>query len=710
MALPTLTANSPSAGFIAWTSFSIRYGAVSVTIPAGNTNKVYAYWLWNGGAPAASLVFADVLPALTADDLLIFVNRGGIPINVTNANVIEGSIIATDSIIGTSIQANTVDASKLLADSITAREIGAAAVTANELSISSFGGLQAVNGEMNDPDATTKVPAGWSAAFERSGTAPTYAAETAAPLSGSTSVKITVPVNSVEAMAATATSCKAGDLISFGVACRASVVGAPITIRAYFGTSSTFTRTQLVAATPDLPTNVVVYDVTATGLVARSGQPTPVSGAGIAAPVDGWAAPVTTSMFVVGQVKVPPGATFVRFVLASGLTTSPAHVMTWDSLEYAPVVTSVKLADGVVTARMVAADAIDGKTITGATIRTAASGQRWVLGTGASSNTLYGYSGRADETTPYGLQSTTDGVQLIGAGLTGTPAGSSPAYVQVGNRSSLGYPKLAGGTIFSYAGTHVTTADAGVASDGVNYGGLWSLNANNHTGGAPSNVAVMGSSASWGAARIDVLTTGAVNLGGTNSATSTLTVYSGRTELGNATDTTQKYLSILRRNSTNTNPLEVRIYHTDGEDGGLVFRYLKNNVETVRMTLDAANGLTVPALTDPADTGWVTCTLKPGFAWQGAGGAEAIQVKKKHGIVYIRGAVSSTGITTNTSITVASLPAGFAPLKNVVNSCGTSSGAASAVAFITSGGDLQIRTNATLSSYYFFGGFTWTTD
>ena len=48
---------------------------------------------------------------------------------------------------------------------------------------------------------------------------------------------------SPEAIAATATSCKAGDLISFGVACRASVVGAPITIRAYFGTTPNFTRT-----------------------------------------------------------------------------------------------------------------------------------------------------------------------------------------------------------------------------------------------------------------------------------------------------------------------------------------------------------------------------------------------------------------------------------------------------------------------------------
>jgi hypothetical protein len=454
VALPTLTANSPSSGYIAWTSFSIRYGTVSVTIPAGNTNKRFAYWLWNNGSPAAALVYADVLPALTADDLLVFVNRGGIPVNVTNANVVEGSIIATDSIIGTSIQANTVDASKLLADTITSREIATDAITANELSIASFGGLQAINGEMGDVDPTTKVPAGWTAGFERAGTAPTYAAETAAPLSGDTSVKITVPANSTEGMAATATSCKAGDLISFGVACRASVVGAPITVRAYFGTSKNFTRAQLISGTPDAPTNVVVYDVTATGLVARSNGPTPLSGAGIAAAVDGWPAPVTTSLFIVGQVKVPAGATYVRFVLASGLTaSSPAHTMIWDSLEYAPIVTSVKIADGAISARSLAADAIDGKVITGALFRSAATGARWELGTGTgwtgSTRTLISYTGRSDETAPGSLEGDTTGSLAIKSSkFTGQP---NPAFLKVGPGFSSGETPIDGGLIYGYA-------------------------------------------------------------------------------------------------------------------------------------------------------------------------------------------------------------------------------------------------------------------
>lgn len=359
MALPTLSANSPSAGYISWTAFSIRYGDVSRDIAAGNTNKRYAYWLWNGGNPASTLTVADELPTtLTADDLVLFVNRGGIPVNAQSANVIEGSLIATESIIGSSLQANTVDATRIQADTLTSREIKAGAITASELSLSSYGSLQAVNGDMEDIDPVTKVPAGWTAGFERAGT-PTYSVETAAPLSGTQSVKITVPANGVEALASAATPVKAGDRIMFGTAFRVDTVNAPVTLRAYFGSTPDFDRTQLIATTPATPENVYIYDVTATGMVPRSNVPSPVTGPGIAAIIEGWATPVTTSLYVTGQVTVPQGARFVRFVLASGLqSNSPAHSAVWDALDYAPIVTSARIADGAITARQIGAAAI----------------------------------------------------------------------------------------------------------------------------------------------------------------------------------------------------------------------------------------------------------------------------------------------------------------------------------------------------------------
>lgn len=365
MALPVLTPNSPSAGYIAWTSFGIRYGDVSVTIPAGNTNRKYVYWLWNNGAPASALVTADVLPTLTDADLVLFVNRQGIPISVQSANVVEGSIIATESIIGTSLMANTVNADRIMADTISSREIKADSINASELSTSALGQFAAVNGDMDDADPVTFVPAGWTAGFERSGTAPTYAQETAAPLSGRNSVKITLAANSVEALAARSTPVKAGDQLVFGAAFRMSVTGVPVTLRAYFSATKDFTRTDLVSTVPATPQNVYIFDITASGLVARSDLPTPLAGAGIAAVLDGWSCPVTTGLYVTGQITVPNGARYVRFVVASGLTTaSPAHTAVWDSVEYAPLVTNARIADGAISARTVQANSITAQAIT----------------------------------------------------------------------------------------------------------------------------------------------------------------------------------------------------------------------------------------------------------------------------------------------------------------------------------------------------------
>jgi hypothetical protein len=372
VALPVLTANSPSAGYIAWTSFGITYNGVSVVIAAGNTPNLFAYCLWNGGAPSTVLSTTNnraVIDALLPADLVLFVNRGGIPLNVQATSLIDGSLIVSGSIIGDSIQANTIDAGKLLADTITAREIHAGAVTANELSISSLGSYAAVNGDMDDVDLTTHVPSGWTPGFERTGGPGVYADETVTPLSGATSVKISVAANAVEGMAARATPCKAGDKIMFGVAFRTSVTSVPVTLRAYFGTVDGFARSQVVAATPNTPTNIYIFDVSATGLVARGDLPTPLAGPGIAAILDGWRTPVITTLYVTGQIEVPTGARFVRFMLCSGLpAVSSAHVATWDALEYAPVVTNVRIADGAITAKSLAADAITGQTITGGVI------------------------------------------------------------------------------------------------------------------------------------------------------------------------------------------------------------------------------------------------------------------------------------------------------------------------------------------------------
>lgn len=49
MALPVVSSNSPSSGYISWTGFNIQYGGQEYEILAGNTNKKFAWWSYGSG-------------------------------------------------------------------------------------------------------------------------------------------------------------------------------------------------------------------------------------------------------------------------------------------------------------------------------------------------------------------------------------------------------------------------------------------------------------------------------------------------------------------------------------------------------------------------------------------------------------------------------------------------------------------------------------
>lgn len=109
MANPTLTANSPGAGSIAWTAFHIVYLGVDYSIPSGNTSHKYTWWLFNGGAGGA-LQTSDTLPTtLTDDDLMLFLNHGGTPINAQKTTVMFGDLIVPGTILAGALSATAVD-------------------------------------------------------------------------------------------------------------------------------------------------------------------------------------------------------------------------------------------------------------------------------------------------------------------------------------------------------------------------------------------------------------------------------------------------------------------------------------------------------------------------------------------------------------------------------------------------------------------------
>lgn len=86
----TLTANSPSAGYIAWSSLHIVLLGIDYTITDASTNKKYAWFVKPGsytpGTPIP-LSVSDTMPVLAAGDALIFVNNSGTPISVLESSI-----------------------------------------------------------------------------------------------------------------------------------------------------------------------------------------------------------------------------------------------------------------------------------------------------------------------------------------------------------------------------------------------------------------------------------------------------------------------------------------------------------------------------------------------------------------------------------------------------------------------------------------------
>ncbi|HET9186948.1 MAG TPA: hypothetical protein VFN80_03270 [Acidothermaceae bacterium] len=132
MSTPTLTANDPQAGAISWTAFNISYAGQTYAIAAGYTANKFVWWLYNDGA-GGPLQAGDTLPTLTPDDVLLFLNKDGTPVNALNTQIVDGSIIASGSVLADAIAANTLTGEKMIAGAISAREMAVGSVETNAL-------------------------------------------------------------------------------------------------------------------------------------------------------------------------------------------------------------------------------------------------------------------------------------------------------------------------------------------------------------------------------------------------------------------------------------------------------------------------------------------------------------------------------------------------------------------------------------------------
>lgn len=154
MAVPSLVANSPSAGYISWSAFHITYNGVSYSVPASNTNARFTAWLYNGGSPllatndntplnaitdGTNADWSGTTPILGPDDLLLFVNKNGVPINVQNASLVDGDIIVSGTITSAQIAAGTITANNIGAGQITGTLIAANTILAANIAAGAIG-------------------------------------------------------------------------------------------------------------------------------------------------------------------------------------------------------------------------------------------------------------------------------------------------------------------------------------------------------------------------------------------------------------------------------------------------------------------------------------------------------------------------------------------------------------------------------------------
>lgn len=131
----TLTANSPSSGYISWNSFKLYIGGSVYNISSGSTNLGFVYF--NGSTTLQSTNDINTINPLNGH-VLLFRNLSGTPKMLINATVVTGSMIQTGAVTTSHLAANSVTSDKIAAGSITSDKIAANSITSDKIAAGSI--------------------------------------------------------------------------------------------------------------------------------------------------------------------------------------------------------------------------------------------------------------------------------------------------------------------------------------------------------------------------------------------------------------------------------------------------------------------------------------------------------------------------------------------------------------------------------------------
>lgn len=142
----TVTANTPTAGSIAWASLHVVYNGTDYAITDGNTASKYVWFDPAATNGTTTLQTSNTKPDLTAkpDAALLFVNNGGTPVDVVKSTM---PVAVADGAIDTgAIIAGAVDSGALASGAVTSGKIGTGAVTSTAIASGAVGSTAIASG------------------------------------------------------------------------------------------------------------------------------------------------------------------------------------------------------------------------------------------------------------------------------------------------------------------------------------------------------------------------------------------------------------------------------------------------------------------------------------------------------------------------------------------------------------------------------------
>ncbi|WP_434796618.1 hypothetical protein [Terrisporobacter vanillatitrophus] len=125
--------NKPTTGSIQWTDCNIVYKGVNYTIVNGSTNKKYVWWDFSATDKTVYQV-SDTKPTLEEDDVLVFINDGGMHSTVIGSGKLtHGAAIANGSLSGGELKNGAIGTLQIASGAINSGLIASGAITSGKL-------------------------------------------------------------------------------------------------------------------------------------------------------------------------------------------------------------------------------------------------------------------------------------------------------------------------------------------------------------------------------------------------------------------------------------------------------------------------------------------------------------------------------------------------------------------------------------------------